>query len=109
LSSPFKVADPWARNRRDGIIKSFNLAERDFCVIHEEKTSGRSTEIVYKVLRLGPDDTKEWLGYIRFKGFDGSGTIEITNRRPRSSPSTSTSAERAKPATHTRPAPTARG
>ncbi|KAG7289904.1 hypothetical protein NEMBOFW57_006281 [Staphylotrichum longicolle] len=68
--------------RRDAIIRSFNLAEQDFCVIREEKTSGRSTEIIYKVLRPGnADDTKEWLGYIRFKGREGEGgTIEITNR-----------------------------
>ncbi len=67
--------------RRDGIIKAFGLAERDICVVREEKTSGRSTEIVYKVLRIGGgDDKKEWLGYIRFKALDGEGTIDITNR-----------------------------
>jgi hypothetical protein len=66
--------------RRDGIIKSFKLAERDFCVIREERTKGRETEIVYKVPRLGADDRKEWLGYIRFMARDGEGTIEITNR-----------------------------
>lgn len=49
--------------------------------MREERTSGRSTEIVYKVFRTTPDDVKEWLGYIRFKGLDGDGTIEITNRR----------------------------
>ncbi|KAM7185075.1 hypothetical protein V8F20_011940 [Naviculisporaceae sp. PSN 640] len=55
---------------------------RDFCVIREEKTSGRGTEIVYKVLRTGPDDEKEWLGYIRFttKGGDNAGTVDLTNR-----------------------------
>ncbi|KAL2132430.1 hypothetical protein VTI74DRAFT_3799 [Chaetomium olivicolor] len=68
------------QNWRDGIIRAFHLAERDFCVIREEKTSGRSTEIVYKVPRLGGDDRKEWLGYIRFKGRDGEGAIDITNR-----------------------------
>lgn len=32
------------------------------------------------MFRAGPDDTKEWLGFIRFKGIDGYGTVEITNR-----------------------------
>ncbi|KAK4238256.1 hypothetical protein C8A03DRAFT_43955 [Achaetomium macrosporum] len=53
---------------------------RDFCVIRKEKISGRDTEIVYGVPRVGPDDTNEWLGYIRFRGRDGVGTIDITNR-----------------------------
>jgi hypothetical protein len=75
------VANPWARIRRDGIIRSFHLAERDFHVVREEKTSDRDTEIVYRVPRPGSDDAKESLGYVRFKGGrDGSGTIEITNR-----------------------------
>ncbi|KAM7187192.1 hypothetical protein V8F33_011371 [Rhypophila sp. PSN 637] len=70
------------QNWRDGIIKSFQLAERDFCVIREEKTSGRGTEIVYKVLRTDHDDEKEWLGYIRFttKGGNNAGTVDLTNR-----------------------------
>lgn len=29
---------------------------------------------------LSAEDRKEWLGYIRFQGSDGQGTIEITNR-----------------------------
>jgi len=69
-------------SRRDGIIKAFGLAERDFCVVPEKKTSksGSDTEIIYKVARLGADDRKEWLGYIRYKGRNGEGTIDITNR-----------------------------
>ncbi|KXX81532.1 hypothetical protein MMYC01_202497 [Madurella mycetomatis] len=68
------------QNWRDGIIRSFSLTEKDFCVIREQKSSGRSIEIVYKVLRLGAEDRKECLGYIRFKSRDGEGTIDITNR-----------------------------
>ncbi|KAK0737992.1 hypothetical protein B0T18DRAFT_440912 [Schizothecium vesticola] len=70
------------QNWRDGIIRSFQIAERDFCVLREEKASGRGTEIVYKVLRIGPSDSKEWLGYIRFTTRDGGsvGTVELTNR-----------------------------
>ena len=30
--------------------------------------------------RLGTEDTKEWLGYIRFLSRDGKGTIDISNR-----------------------------
>jgi len=68
--------------RRDGIIRSFRLVERDFSVVRDEKTSDRGTEIVYKVFRTGANDVKEWLGYIRFhaKGSDSAGTIDMTNR-----------------------------
>ncbi|SPO07754.1 uncharacterized protein DNG_10449 [Cephalotrichum gorgonifer] len=68
------------QNWRDGIIRSFRLQEKDFHVIREEKSSGRNTEIIYKVLRFSADDKKEWLGYIRFLSRDGEGTIDITNR-----------------------------
>ena len=74
------LKQPWYSPRRDGIIHSFGLAEKDFCVLREVKVSGKRTEIVYKVPRLGPDDTKEWLGYVRFSGNSGKGTIDITNR-----------------------------
>ncbi len=32
------------------------------------------------MLRIVDNDTKEWLGYIRYKSMDGQGTIDITNR-----------------------------
>lgn len=73
-------------SRRDAIIKTFHLAERDFrrCVIRKEKLSDNSTEIVYRVLRpninANGNDTEECLGYIRYKGGDGEGTVEFTNR-----------------------------
>ncbi|KAL2020432.1 hypothetical protein VTK56DRAFT_8398 [Thermocarpiscus australiensis] len=37
------------QNWRDANIRTYNLAERDFCVIREEKQSGCNTEIVYKL------------------------------------------------------------
>ncbi|GAB1315574.1 hypothetical protein MFIFM68171_05784 [Madurella fahalii] len=68
------------QNWRDGIIKSFRLAEKDLCILRDAKTLSRSIEIVYKALRFDADDRKECLGFIRFKGHNGEGTIEITNR-----------------------------
>lgn len=67
--------------RRDGIIKSFKLAESDFKVERVEQTTGRTTEIIYRV--PAPDSLegtdKKWLGYISYKGRDGEGTIDIVN------------------------------
>ncbi|KAI9147985.1 hypothetical protein HJFPF1_11806 [Paramyrothecium foliicola] len=67
--------------RRDAIIKSFNLEEKSFTVILEEKTSGDHIDIVYKVPNpcVGSEE-QEWLGYIRFEGHNGEGTIDICNR-----------------------------
>lgn len=65
--------------RRDGIIRAFGLAERDFKVLREEKIRGRDTEIVYRVA-LPNSDPPDWLGYIYFKARDGMGSIDITNR-----------------------------
>jgi hypothetical protein len=80
--SSLQSFQPRDKHRRDGIITSFQIAERDFCVVREEKASGRGTEIVYKALQIGPSDNKEWLGYIRFTTRDGGsvGTVELTNR-----------------------------
>lgn len=70
----------WCSSRRDGIIKSFNLSEKAFRVDRIESSSGRSTEIVYKVPDAGArDDEERWLGYIHFKGRDGEGTVDIVN------------------------------
>jgi hypothetical protein len=74
-------------SRRDAIIKSNGLAERDFCVVRRERTSGRETEILYEALRFGAE-TKDSLGYIRYNGRKANdaddaavvGTIDITNR-----------------------------
>lgn len=72
------------RFRRDGIIKSFNLAGNEFKVERVEQTLGRNTEIVYRVPAANKSDAKnpkdpKWLGYIRFKGRDGEGFIDIAN------------------------------
>lgn len=40
--------------RRDAIIKSFNLDENKFYVIRIDKSAGRNTEIVFKVLHPNP-------------------------------------------------------
>lgn len=60
-------------------MKSFNLAEHDFRVVREAKTQGPHTEIVFKVPRPG-SQPPEWLGFIRFKGTDSKGIIQVTNR-----------------------------
>ena len=85
LSLPFDLALLTInKRRRDGIIRSFHLAEKDFCIVRREKTSSRGTEIIYLSFRVSVDnDEKEWLGYIRFStkaGNDSPGTVELTNR-----------------------------
>ncbi|CAK7204861.1 hypothetical protein SEUCBS139899_007623 [Sporothrix eucalyptigena] len=68
------------QNWRDEIIKSFLLAESDFRVKpREETTSGRNTEIVYNAVFVDTDGVEKCLGYIRFKGRDGEGTVDIVN------------------------------
>ncbi|CAK7210414.1 hypothetical protein SEUCBS140593_000816 [Sporothrix eucalyptigena] len=68
------------QNWRDEIIKSSRLAERDFRVKpREETTSGRNTEIVYNAVVVDADGVEKCLGYIRFKGRDGEGTVDIVN------------------------------
>ncbi|KAF7554472.1 hypothetical protein G7Z17_g2893 [Cylindrodendrum hubeiense] len=56
---------------------SFNLSEDQFKVIREERAKGRDLEILYKVPH---PRTQEYLGYIRFSGCDGKGTVDISNR-----------------------------
>ncbi|KAK4450390.1 hypothetical protein QBC34DRAFT_461980 [Podospora aff. communis PSN243] len=68
------------QNWRDGIIKSFQLSEEDFRVTREERRTGRMTEIVFKVPNPNPFNNND-LGFIRFSGENGEGTVEITNRR----------------------------
>ncbi|CAK7215016.1 hypothetical protein SCUCBS95973_002332 [Sporothrix curviconia] len=68
------------QNWRDGIISSFGMQERDFRVTRQEHTSDRNTEIVYKAARANdPLGQEQWLGYIRYKGRDGEGTIDMVN------------------------------
>ncbi|KAJ0120105.1 hypothetical protein J7T55_000958 [Diaporthe amygdali] len=68
------------QNWRDAIIKSYNLKEANFRVEREVKSRGHNIEIIYRVPRCGAEISEDWLGYIRFTGRDGAGTIEITNR-----------------------------
>ncbi|CAK7240824.1 MAG: hypothetical protein STHCBS139747_002272 [Sporothrix thermara] len=70
------------QNWRDGIIESFKIPEADFSVERNEKKTGRNTEIIYQVpapSNLIATGGPEWLGYIRFRGRDGEGTVEIVN------------------------------
>lgn len=76
-------------HRRDAIIESNNLAPKDFCVKREStgEANGEATpptgdtEIVYKAFRRGSDSSADCLGFVRYKGRNGSGTIEISNLR----------------------------
>lgn len=68
--------------RRDAIIQSQDLCPADFCIHFEEASADHETEIVFKAFNRGADrdDVNECLGFIRFHGRNGAGTIEITNR-----------------------------
>lgn len=76
-------------HRRDAIIESNNLAVKDFYVQREAKGEANGeatppkgdTEIVYKAFRRGVKDSPECLGFVRYKGRKGQGTVEITNLR----------------------------
>ncbi|KAM5351268.1 hypothetical protein ACJ41O_003991 [Fusarium nematophilum] len=71
------------QNWMDGMIKSFQLPSLgNISVVRQERTQGRDTEIVYKVLgpSTRPDVKKNWMGYVRFRGRDGVGTVEVVNR-----------------------------
>ncbi|KAL1905472.1 hypothetical protein Sste5344_008831 [Sporothrix stenoceras] len=55
-------------------VSSFRTVER------MEQPPGRNTEIVYRVpAPEGSSLGRQWLGYIRYKGRDGEGTIDIVN------------------------------
>jgi len=78
------------QNWRDGIIKSFNLAESDFRVVRKESITSRlggDTDIVYKVTPFNHDSDAidsvaedDWLGFMRFTANHDEGVVEITNR-----------------------------
>lgn len=73
--------------RRDAIIESNKLNPKDFRVKREAKGEAEgeatpptgNTEIVYKAIRHDADNIEECLGFIRYKGRDGAGTIELSN------------------------------
>lgn len=63
------------------MIKSNDLALADLSIHREQAAVGPVTEIVFKAFKRGADPTevKQCLGFIRFKGRDRVGTVEITN------------------------------
>lgn len=75
--------------RRDAIIESNHLNPKDFCVKRQAKgeEEGEATppsgnaEIVYKAVRHGADNIEHCLGFIRYKGRNGAGTVELSNLR----------------------------
>ncbi|KAK4199869.1 hypothetical protein QBC40DRAFT_254598 [Triangularia verruculosa] len=77
------------QNWRDAIIKSFDVAEDNFKVTRTEKrqTSGAALEIVYTAVdsssRARPN---KCLGYIRYRGSNKEGKVEIVNRRTKLQP-----------------------
>ena len=99
---PFLANSP---RRRDAIIKSFSLKEKDFTVIREEDSGGPREHIVYKVPRPGSRPL-EWLGYISWTGQHDLGRVELVNRRASLQPShldmggTSKSGDRSQAGTH---------
>ncbi|KAK9769300.1 hypothetical protein SCAR479_14033 [Seiridium cardinale] len=86
LRANYAPWEPWqafrelVQNWRDGIIQSFDLDEDTFEVIHEDNSRPGQDEILYKVARPG-SNPREWLGYIRFTGKYGTGSVEIVNRK----------------------------
>ncbi|VUC24627.1 unnamed protein product [Clonostachys rosea] len=66
------------QNWRDAIINSFKLDETHFHVVKEDRSAGRKSDIIFKAFRASAVD--DCLGFIRFWGQDGTGTVEITNR-----------------------------
>ncbi|KAK7696965.1 hypothetical protein SLS64_014021 [Diaporthe eres] len=78
------------QNWRDAIIESNNLNPKDFRVTREAKGEAEgeatppagNTEVLYKAFRRGADDDiKDCLGFIRYKGRNGAGTVELSNLR----------------------------
>lgn len=70
----------WNFYRRDGIISSFDLDEKDFVVECDRRTVNRKLEIIFKVPRPN-SSPKEWLGFIHFRSQGEGGIVELTNRR----------------------------
>ncbi|KAK6864253.1 hypothetical protein PG995_000781 [Apiospora arundinis] len=75
--------EPWeafrelVQNWRDGIIRSFDLDEKEFKVIREQKSE---FEILYKALAPADTHSGQCLGYIRFSGNEKGGRVELVNR-----------------------------
>lgn len=69
--------------RRDAIIKSNAITPKDLYVHRQEVRARRNTEIVYRAFERGtdPSDIEGCLGFIRYEGHDGAGTVDLVNRR----------------------------
>ncbi|KJR86018.1 uncharacterized protein SPSK_08727 [Sporothrix schenckii 1099-18] len=69
------------QNWRDGIIESFKLARHEFRVIRREQALDHNIEIMYSVpnVKWTGDTDPRWLGYIRYTGRDGEGSIDMVN------------------------------
>lgn len=67
--------------RHNAIIKLNNLALADLFIHRKQAAASPVTEIVFKAFKRGanPTKVKQCLGFIRFKGRDHIGTVEITN------------------------------
>ncbi|KAG8156593.1 hypothetical protein KVR01_013544 [Diaporthe batatas] len=86
---PREAFREFIQNWRDAILESNGLAPKDLYVQREAigEANGEATppsgdtEIVYKAFRRDVKDSAECLGFVRYKGCDGQGTIEITNLR----------------------------
>lgn len=68
-------------NRRDAIIETNRITSEDLCVYREEAPAPRQIEIVYKAFQRGADtgEVEQCLGFIRFKGSNGAGKIDMVN------------------------------
>lgn len=65
-------------SRRDGIIASFGLVENRFRVTRQERADNRNIEVLYTVSH--PRNPQDCIGYIRYNGRNGLGTLSIVNR-----------------------------
>ncbi|KAH6988526.1 hypothetical protein EDB80DRAFT_730218 [Ilyonectria destructans] len=66
------------QNWRDGIIASFGLTEDQFRVTRQERADLHNAEVLYAVSH--PHNLDDCIGYIRYSGLDGQGTISMVNR-----------------------------
>lgn len=69
--------------RRDAIIESNAITPKNLYVHRQQVRARRSTEIVYRAFKRGTDynDVEQCLGFIRYEGYDGAGTVDLVNRR----------------------------
>lgn len=68
-------------NRRDAIIETNKITSEDLCVHRKQATTPHRIEIVYEAFQRGADtsEVEQCLGFIRFEGSDGAGSIDMVN------------------------------